>query len=292
MTSLSRARNINVLIIGRGSIGQKHERNARALGAGVVTVDPDPQRHADFCEISQALSVHGRAFFTHAIIATPLSSHIPVLEELLEWNLAAILIEKPLAKIDELDKAMALSPRLKRHPVFVGFNWRFNPAVQALKHSLSQGKLGRMQVAQLWAREWLPRYNGRVVMESGSHILDTARYLFGELRPVASHVTNHHAMSTTDEAASFLLESADGGQLVVHVNFINVSEYDYTILVQGEKQTMVCQPDRYAPMHHLELEAFFHGETSVLATYEDGVHNLALIGSLLEKSHAGLATVS
>ncbi|RMH08883.1 MAG: gfo/Idh/MocA family oxidoreductase [Nitrospirae bacterium] len=275
-----------VLVIGRGSIGQKHERNAHALGATVVTVDPDPDRNANFLTLDQALSAFPPDFFTHAVVACPVAHHLSTLVELLDFGVPAILVEKPLARLDEYQRAANLLTGILPHRVFMGFNWRFNSAVQHLKQHLVDGTLGRIHVAQLWAREWLPRYQGHVVLESGSHILDTARFLLGDLRVVGSYVTNHGVLSTTDEAASFLLASEHGCHVSIHVNFINPASYDYTILVQGDRGTLCLHPYRDEPMHRLELDAFFRGDTERLASLEDGLKNLALLHAIMEKAQA------
>jgi len=136
-------------------------------------------------------------------------------------------------------------------------------------------------VAQLWAREWLPRYDGHVVLESGSHILDTARYLLGDLKVVGVHVSGHSMFGDADEAGSFLLESETGVHVSVHVNFIHSGPYDYTINIQGQTGSLTCQPDRFESMHLQELEAFIGGNTVTLATLDDGLKNMELLQTIL-----------
>lgn len=277
------------LIIGRGSIGKKHERNAQELGAQTVTVDPNPEQEADFQTLEQAMVSCGEHVFSHALVASPVQFHYQTLWKLLDYEVPSILIEKPLVLPEELESVRALSDKNLNQSVFVGFNWRFNSSVQHLKQEIQRGGMGSIHVAQLWAREWLPRYEGHVVLESGSHILDTARYLLGDLKVVGAHVSHHGMLGDADEAGSFLLVSETGVHVAVHVNFIHSGTYDYTINIQGEAGSATCEPDRFEPMHLRELEAFFQGNSSMLATLEDGVKNMELLETILAPQGGALA---
>jgi predicted dehydrogenase len=275
---------VNLLIVGCGSIGRKHESNSRRLGANVITVDPDPTVRATLADLEAAILHYPRQYFTHAIIATPVETHLGILETLLEYGVPRILVEKPLATPKELNLVKSfLEQRSCSSKICVGFNWRFNSAVQRMKQMISADEVGAVQVAQLSAREWLPNYGGNVLLESGSHILDTARYLVGELSVLGASITNYGRFGARDEAASNLLRSKEGADVYVHVNFVNSAPYDYRILVQGSKETRECQPDRLEPMHLSELEAFLHDGGDILASIDDGIHNLQLLKEALGK---------
>ena len=273
-----------LLIVGRGSIGKKHEGNARKLGVNVITVDPVAALQADYHTVREALSAQKTDKISHALIASPVGSHLSVLRELLQAGIPSILVEKPLVLPEEIVEAKVLASNLtSQQVVVVGFNWRFNSAVQSLKQQLIEGRIGQVRVAQLWAREWLSRYGGHVVLESGSHIVDTARYIFGDLRLVGSHLSHFGLLGDSEEAATLLFEGRNGIHLSAHVNFINPSAYDYSILVQGDKDSLLVTPDRLEPMHEFELRAFLRHETGRLATIEDGLSNMDLIGSALQR---------
>ena len=280
-----------LLVVGRGSIGKKHELNARALGAKVITVDPVPTLEADYRTIGEAISAHGPGYFSHALIASPVASHFSVLQELLHADLPSVLVEKPLVLPEELQAAKGLASSLTFQTVVVGFNWRFNSAVQSLKRQITEGRIGLIRVAQLWAREWLPRYRGNVVLESGSHIVDTARFVLGDLKFVGSHVTHFGMLGDTDEAATLLFEGENGMHVSTHVNFVNPATYDYTIQIQGDRDTLIVTPDRFEPMHELELRAFLGNVPERLATLDDGILNMELIAGALYRSQEPTCTI-
>jgi len=281
MSNCEKVTDRTLLIVGRGSIGKKHELNARTLGANVVTVDPAPAVEADYLTLAEVFSTHRPDHLSHALIASPVGTHLSVLRDLLHAGVPSILVEKPLVLPEELPAVKALASSLSSQTVVVGFNWRFNSAVQSLKQQIAEGRFGQIRVAQLCAREWLPRYQGHVVLESGSHIVDTARYVLGDLTFVGSHLTHFGIFGDSDEAATLLFEGEQGMHVSTHVNFINPASYDYSILIQGDKDTLLVTPDRFEPMHEDELRAFLVNDFQRIATIEDGMCNMELIGAAL-----------
>ena len=83
---------MKLLIIGCGSIGSRHARNARSLGYEVVLVDPDPTR-GQYLTYEEALQ---KEPVDAAVVASPSNLHIAAAEYLVERSVP-ILMEKPLA---------------------------------------------------------------------------------------------------------------------------------------------------------------------------------------------------
>ena len=215
---------------------------------------------------------------THAVIASPPAEHLAQIGQLLQQGIKNLLVEKPLASTAELNQAKVIQNHSRSDAVIhLGFNWRLNKRVAALREKLESGELGRVQYVQMYAREWLPNYVGNVLRESGSHILDTARYLLGDLEVTAAQRTNYELLGHTDEAFSAMLRTVAGADVYIHVNFVNQDDYEYRILIQGSKATMVIEPDRFDLMHRRQLKRFLAGDCHGLATLEDGVRNLELM---------------
>jgi len=127
------------------------------------------------------------------IIAAPIPFHKPMTLQALEYG-DAVLCEKPLAGSWEDGLAMFEAQRTHRLPVAIGYQWSFDPAVQALKADIQAGVFGRplcFKTLVLWSRR-LSYYQrsswaGRQRMPDGAWVLDspvnnaTAHYLHNML---------------------------------------------------------------------------------------------------------------
>jgi 1,5-anhydro-D-fructose reductase (1,5-anhydro-D-mannitol-forming) len=104
----------------------------------------------------------------------------------------AVLVEKPVAA--DVDAAHALAKELTGAPVLIGtgFQHRFNPAVAAMAGALSDGRIGTLSSLVLhhamagpaapsqWRTE-PARSGGWSIADLGTHLMDTARALVGEV---------------------------------------------------------------------------------------------------------------
>ncbi len=104
------------------------------------------------------------------------------------------------------------------------------------------------------------------------------------MRLVGSHLSRFGILGSSDEAATLLFEGENGIHVSTHVNFVNSDSYDYTIIIQGDKGTLVITPDRTESMHEQELLAYLCHGGETLATIEDGICNMELIGAALERT--------
>lgn len=106
------------------------------------------------------------------VIATPDNTHVDMLECVLAKKPKLIVYEKPIAtNEEEADRVRRLSNTI---PVVVNFRRRFDPTVLTLAEELSSGIHGRIISAR-------GTYM-RGILHNGSHMLDLARLLFGEMR--------------------------------------------------------------------------------------------------------------
>jgi predicted dehydrogenase len=196
---------MNILVIGCGSIGQRHLRNLRGLGISPLSaVDPDPGC-ADAARAAGAV-VHGdlegalAARPEVALVCTPPHLHLDAARAALAAE-AHVFVEKPLAaSLEGVDDVLALAAARGRL-LAVGYNLRFHPAVQEVKRLLDGGAIGRPLMLRLefgqYLPDWRPRrdyragYNARAAMGGGilldaSHEFDCARWLCGEIKGVTA----------------------------------------------------------------------------------------------------------
>jgi predicted dehydrogenase len=241
------------LIVGLGSIGQRHVRNLRTLlGANVEilayrAVGRSPVLNADmsvkqgaalettygiqsFQDLDTALRQKPDVVF----VANPNSLH-------LSTALAAakagchLFIEKPLsdtmAGIDELCEVVE-SHKLV---AFVAYQFRFHPGLRYLKSLLDEQRLGRLVAAHIVNGEYLPDWHpyedyrqshaarrdlGGGSLRIQSHEFDYALWLFGMPRRVYA-VGGHLSRLEVDveDSISLLMAcEAGAGRFPVHLH--------------------------------------------------------------------------
>jgi predicted dehydrogenase len=197
---------MRVALVGIGGYAQLyarvllHEADAHQVEF-VAAVDPLPDQVPVYPELQLAgvpVYPHLDDFYTQnsadlVIISTPIPFHKPMTLQALEHG-DAVLCEKPLAGSWEDGLVMFEAQRKHRLPVAIGYQWSFDPAVQALKADIQAGVFGkplRLKTLVLWSRR-LSYYQrsswaGRQRMPDGAWVLDspvnnaTAHYLHNML---------------------------------------------------------------------------------------------------------------
>lgn len=186
---------MKILIIGCGSIGERHARNSKQYGDTAV-VDENISLARD---CAQKLDVRfmnnleaGLAWKPQGVIvATPTHTHIGVARQAIEAG-ADVLIEKPLSHtVTGLDDFLQRAASLNRR-VFVVCNMRFHPAVKTLHQNLQ--RIGRPLFARAHVGNYLPnmrpnadyrklycanRNQGGGVLLDAIHEIDYLMWFFG-----------------------------------------------------------------------------------------------------------------
>lgn len=194
-----------VLIVGTGSIGTRHVRcmlNTGRTEVGICEPNGKLRRNiaaeyelvGAFADLDEALAEPWDA----AVVATPPPLHIPLSQQLADHGVG-LLIEKPLA-VDEAGIA-ELADTLEQGniPAAVGYFYRANPAVRAMRRALLDEKLGKpLQVVCVTGQPldfFRPAYRevyyakrdqgGGAVQDGATHIFNLAEWLVGPITRVA-----------------------------------------------------------------------------------------------------------
>lgn len=176
---------MKALVVGLGVQGQKRKRFAGADFVGAV----DPlHKDAQFRNLADV----PLASFDAALVCTPDKPKMELLAYLLRSG-KNVLVEKPLwapddAQIEELQRLAHVSGAY----CYTAYNHRFEPHFAAMKAVIDSGRLGKIYRCRMFygngtARlvresEWRDQGAG-VLPDLGSHLLDTARFWFGEVAP-------------------------------------------------------------------------------------------------------------
>jgi predicted dehydrogenase len=247
------------LIIGCGSIGERHIRNLQTLSVGEILVhDTDITRLTSvgkkyhvkiYTNLDEALNQRVDAF----VISVPPSLHIPFALKGIEHG-AHLFIEKPLShNLDMVDNLLEQA-KTKGLVILVGYNLRFHPGLKLVKQLLDRGTIGKVLAAIVEAGQYLPDWRpwqdyrqsysarselgGGIILDS-SHELDYIRWLIGEVRDVCCIAGKTSNLDTNvEDTAEIILKFDNNAIAGVHLDFVQRA-YSRSCKLIGEEGTII-----------------------------------------------------
>ncbi|AOV08501.1 Gfo/Idh/MocA family protein [Sporosarcina ureilytica] len=283
------------VVIGYGSIGQRHTRILNELGHRVAVVS---RRKVDYpylySDIKNALLKEEPKYI---VIANETSEHEVVLNRLADLGYKnKILVEKPLypGNNNQLDFAS----------LFVGYNLRFHPLVQKLAE-----KIRKLQIVsvQCYVGQYLPtwrpgtdytksysasRSKGGGVLRDLSHELDYLQFLFGEWQEMTALGGKFSDLNIeSEDHFTFIYKTKNVPIVTLQMNYldhltqrsliINTNTETYkvdfnnnTLQINGEiLQFETGRDDTYRNQHM----AVLNGKNEFLCTYEEGLNIVKMI---------------
>jgi 1,5-anhydro-D-fructose reductase (1,5-anhydro-D-mannitol-forming) len=194
--TLSRRATIRVLVIGLGLIGRQRAAALSGIDGAALVASVDPRlsgpHPADVRHFATLEEVPPNAYDA-AIVAVPHDTSTSIAASVLEAG-KPVLVEKPLGiHAVEAGTLETLAHELTT-PSFVGYNYRFLPAVEQLMRLARTGELGPLRNIDMLvghgghpdsAAGWKldpARAGGGVLLDPGVHLLD----LLLQLLPLAA----------------------------------------------------------------------------------------------------------
>ena len=181
--------------LGIGAVYDDAEELLRREDVDFLDVVTDPSTHARFVELAVA---HGKP----------------------------VICQKPMANDLATAERMVRACREAGVPFFVHENWRWQAPIRALKAVLDGGSLGRVFRARLTMvsgfdvfanQPFLAETERFVLTDMGSHVLDVARFLFGEAEAVHCRTARVHAHIKGEDVATVVLHMRSGATVVVEL---------------------------------------------------------------------------
>ncbi|MFN3308479.1 MAG: Gfo/Idh/MocA family protein [Anaerolineales bacterium] len=228
------------LIIGFGSIGRRHAQNLLDLGQTDLLVyrtghsKLPAEMHLDLpieTDLDRAFAYQPDA----VIVCNPTALHLPFSIRAAQEG-CHIFLEKPIShNLDQVDEFQQIA-REKGIKVFVGFQYRFHPALQLVHQWLREGKIGR----PLWARvhwgEYLPSWHpwedyrlsysarrdlGGGVLLTLCHPFDYLSFLFGKATYVSAFLGQIGDLELdVEDLAEVILHYSDRFSASVHLDYL------------------------------------------------------------------------
>ena len=299
----------------------RHKAEALAREFGVPTVYDDPekllqQERLDFLDIISDVGTHSR--FVH-LAAT---RRLPV------------ICQKPLAPTLAEAEQMVSACRQAGAPLLVHENWRWQTPIRAVKAVLNEGRIGRVFRARVTYSNSFPVFDNQpflkeleqfILTDIGTHILDTARMLFGEARTLFCRTSRVHSDIQGEDVATVLLGMESGAAVTCEMSYASRVEHDRFpetfLFIEGERGSIELAPDywlrvttaegtlarRYPPPFHAwadpryalvqvagiacnaNLLGALRGEHPAETTGEDNLMTLRLVFGAYESAASGQA---
>lgn len=287
---------LNIGLIGHKFMGKAHSHALRDISM-FFELDSEPVMHT-LCGIGEDLEATARRYgwqrhtqswedvigdpdIDIVDVCTPGNTHCEIVTAAARAG-KHVLCEKPLAlNADEaLQMYRAAETAGVRH--LVNFNYRRVPAVALAKALTEEGRLGTIyHFRAVYQQDWpldakfpyLWRFDKTVagagsMADKGSHIVDLARYLVGEIDEVAAAneiFVKHRPVAgspgarkevTTDDAAVFIARLAGGAMALFLTSRMSAGHKNCLAFeVNGSQGSLMFDLERMN-----ELEVYFRGE--------------------------------
>jgi UDP-N-acetyl-2-amino-2-deoxyglucuronate dehydrogenase len=247
------------LLVGCGTIGERHAKLAAEKGVLVAVCDIDEKKAKSF---SSKYDCYGYTSLKDMLlnekadallVCTPNGLHATHSISGLKAGLH-VLCEKPMAiSIADSKRMIGAAAKAKKHLLIVKQN-RLNPPVAAVKTLLAKNKLGKIysvQVNCFWNRpasyyqqsNWrgTKELDGGVLFTQFSHFIDLLYWFFGEVKTVKGFTANlaHQRLIEVEDTGVFSFVSSSGvpGTLHYSTNTKN-KNYEGSITILAEKATI------------------------------------------------------
>lgn len=234
---------MRVLIIGTGSIGQRHMANLRTLIPDVRFVVLRGQgrgRETAGLGTVDVVASLDDAFLLNpnlVVIASPSSMHLRPIIEAINRDVP-FYAEKPIVSSpQDLAELIRSSEGRVLPPHLVGCNLRFLPSLGALKSLIDEGRLGNLVRADFEAGQWLPDWRPGQDYRSGYsantaqgggvlldliHEVDAAHWLLGRFDLVRGYALRASELEIdSDDCAGLLLARAGGPIATVRIDYVS-----------------------------------------------------------------------
>lgn len=168
-----------------------------------------------------------------------------------------VICQKPMAtSLAEAEK-MVSSCRRARAPFFVHENWRWQTPIRQLKDILDKRPIGKPFRARIDMISGFPVFRNQpflrdleqfIIVDLGSHILDVARFLFGEATELYCHAARIHRDIKGEDAATVMMRMGEGVSVICNLAYAeNYLEHDHFpetyFFIEGDKGSIELGPD-------------------------------------------------
>lgn len=167
-----------------------------------------------------------------------------------------VVCQKPMATT--LAEARSMREVCWAHgvPLYINENWRWQYPIRQFKAQLASGRIGRVFRARIDYRNSFAVFDNQpflkelekfILTDIGTHILDVARFLFGEAQTVYAQTLRVHSDIRGEDVATVVLRMGDGIIVTCELSYASPREQDRFpetyIEAEGENGFLELAPD-------------------------------------------------
>ena len=315
-----------VLVIGVGSIGERHLRCFQTTGRAAVSLcetNPDlRQKIAGQYKVDRAFADFDSALAdgpTAAVIATPAPLHIPMATRLANAG-AHLLIEKPLSTSVEGIDALKDVVHRKNLTAAVAYVWRAHPVLREMKEAIDSGAFGRPLHLIVQCGQHFPTFRpayrniyyrdramgGGAIQDAMTHMLNAGEWLAGPIDRLAADAA-HQALEGVEVEDTVNVITRQGGVLGCYSLNQHQAPNELTMTVACERgtcrlenhntrwQSMAAPGDAWVNHQHPPMERdtmFIAQANAFLDTMEGRAKPLCTIDEGLHTLRCNLAALN
>jgi len=245
---------MDFLVVGCGSIGQRHLRNLKSLGHQVSGCEENLSRGKQvakkynirvFSSLKEALQEK----YDGAFVCTPTSLHVPMSIDIANKGIN-LFIEKPLSNSMERIAELERIAKKRSLTTMVGCNVRFLPSFRLAKSLIKKNAIGKILSVKAECGFYLPYWHpyedyrgsysankklGGGVIFDDIHELDALNYLFGNAKEIFCFADKISDLDIdTEDVAEIFLKFDSGVIAQVHLDYLQRTYRKYYEFI-GEK---------------------------------------------------------
>ena len=168
-----------------------------------------------------------------------------------------VICQKPMAPNLATAREMAATCARAGVPCFIHENWRWQHPFRELKRVLDSGVIGGVFRGRIDYANSFPVFENQpflreleqfILTDIGSHILDTARFLFGEASRLSCQTSRVHADIKGEDVATVMMEIG-GATVTCNMSYASRVEHDRFpetfVFVEGSEGSVELAPDHW-----------------------------------------------
>lgn len=189
-------------------------------------------------------------------IITAVETHAPLVHLAARYRVP-VICQKPMSTDLASAEGMVAACREAGVPLYIHENWRWQAPIRALKRVLDQDTIGAPFRARIEMVSGFPVFDNQpflgeldqfILTDVGSHILDVARFLFGEASSLYCQTRKVHRDIRGEDVATVMMDMGAGVTVTCNLgyaeNYLEREAFPQTfIFIEGERGSVELAPD-------------------------------------------------